>query len=216
MNTLGKFWEGLAPSDKHLDDRSKWGRFLYQEIIGRIQTPIKSVLDYGCGGGWVDVPFPERTEFHLVDICEENTVHARERLRATGHTGPIETYHYFDANGLPDWPLYKNLKGTIDLLICTVVINHLPNYRMYREVALFFGQLEPRWILLHQRHADHLRECGNIEEYKSHYGTGLLMPTGAFLDPFTDYETAFHALETDAFRFWGTPGYEFVLLKRTE
>lgn len=217
VSNLKKFWEGLAPSDKHLDDRSKWGLFLHREFISRIQTPIRSVLDYGCGGGWTDVPFPADTEFHLVDLCPDNVETAMNRILDSGHTGKIMPYYHFDKFDRPDWPYYKHLVGRIDLLICTLVINHFPSYQYYNDVAERFWQLRPRYMLLHQRHSKETYWQNDFDAYRKKYGIGLTMRTYDFLQPYEGmYDPIIHVLEDETFRFWGTPGYEFVLLKRTE
>jgi len=213
MNDLKEFWIGLAASDKHLDDRSKWARFIHLEIINRIKDQINSVLDYGCGGGWVSSLFHCDATINLVDLCFDSLTEASDRMAETGHK--FDAFYHFTPEGLPDRPYYGGLIGRIDLLICTLVINHFPDYAYFTQVADFWTSIKPKYMLLHQRHSDQLRECGNIEEYKLHYGTGLLMPTRAFLAPFiTEYEPIFHVIESETFKFWGTPGYEYVLLKR--
>lgn len=207
MKELAEFWKNLTPKDKHLDDRSKWAEFLGKELLSRIKEPIRSVVDYGPGGGWVDLNFDPSTEIHLFDICQESLDEAWRRLFENGFRDVVKYL-------LPPSGINPTL-NQIDLIICTLVINHFPNYAYFLSVAKLWKECKPKYIVFHQRHTDKTVESKDFEDYKIHYGRGLLMSTEDSLAPFlSEYREIYHSLEDERFGFWGIPGYEFFILKR--
>lgn len=215
MEELTKFWDGLAPGDKHLIEKKGWAGFIAGELLSRIKEPISTVVDYGCGGGWIDLNFSAETNIHLFDICQESLDEAEKRLKQHLFVSVIKHLTGDYPADPSTWKVFNGISVPVDLLICTLVVNHFPDLIYYQDIVGAWCSLKPKYIILHQRHSDETVESADFEDYKMHYGSGLTMSTADVLHPFSgEYTEIYHTLESATFGKWNTPGYEFFILKR--
>ena len=213
MNWLSDFWRTLQAADKHLDDRRAWGRFIHAEIISRIRGPIRRVIDYGCGGGWVSMHFPADAEIILVDIDPGVLTTAERRLRRTGH-GKVGMILL---DGEPSKKPFASLSGAVDVLVCTMVIPHFPGCEYFEGVVGAWKAIGPQYIALSTRWAPKTAGRSDEAEYKTRYGQGLLLASDDVRELFAaaGYDELYHFREAGAVKRWGTEGYEYWLFART-
>ncbi len=195
---LKDFWESLSDFDKHLDDRLKWGQSLHSRILSFLPE-IKTVMDYGSGGGWVSLGFEKNSQIILVDIVEKNLIVAKNRL-IKKHFSKVETVCSFDEYSFPIHNEFEKYKNKLDLIMCFLVINHFPSYYYYNIIVRFWEWLNPTYIAIQWRNLKKrmptntigLHEFEFIDDYKKKFGIGLLMNEEYAMKPFNNYEKIFY------------------------
>lgn len=209
VDDLHEFWANNADESArhHCEETDGWADFIdarFGDYISAGETG--TALEWGCGQGNISRKLAARVDgLHLVDILDASLEKATESL-AKDNRAPASTTRVSSATDA-NLPI-----DSVDVLLCTAVVQHFPTVAYWREVASLWNSLSPDTIVLQTRHGEENRETKN---YRTEYFTALWLSTDEVLSQFPNYEVAFHHCDTKEDHIWSpVTHYEFFVLKR--
>jgi SAM-dependent methyltransferase len=138
-----EFWENCRQFYAHLREHAYVKcKDIYTRALSLVDIEGKTVIDYGCGGGWTGRMMSERGigKYIGIDIAERSLNFARRTMG--GHPG---AEFYLAPINLA--------KIAADALVCFSVIQHMPKAVMHDFLKNLDGSGIPL-LLLHVRHAE--------------------------------------------------------------
>ncbi len=167
MSQAGDFWRSSVV-ETNVRDQSHWlGEGRWQDAhqwtaighkhfaqverlrgLAQRATPIRSMLEWGPGGGANAVIFaPHVQTYYGVDISEANLIECHRQLSQRGFTDfrpiLIRVQHPTD--------VLRQINSPLDLILCTAVFQHFPNQAYGRTVLELMHQiLTPQGVALIQ------------------------------------------------------------------
>lgn len=108
--------------------------------VGVLDLAEKTIVDFGCGGGWIGKYFPEIKQYIGIDIAARSIEKAKEN-------NPNSEFFQI----IPDKPFINIKNFDIDIFICLNVIHHFPDKEYFDFFFKELNQINTKQILLNIR-----------------------------------------------------------------
>lgn len=195
------FWNNCPPGYAHLvDKRNLTGNYLsklQQEFIDVINWENKTIIDYGCGGGWLGLYlFKEKNlkKYVGIDIASRSLRVAAERLKKYNcefHLIPFT---------------FKNA----DIFVSQACIQHFPNEEFLIDFLRNINQSTIHTVMLHIRYAQETIFSGAYLNEDAGIGSACLTNENYILNYLSNYKL----LKGNLIDI-GTP-HKYLILERLE
>lgn len=149
MNNVRKFWETCRANYAHLRNNWTWDKESYRKtyfedtFLNHINFENKTVIDYGCGGGYLGIHLFENygiKKYIGIDIADRSLITTRKNLDGynfEAHMTPID----FCVLGA-------------DVFITLATMQHFPDEKYLRLFLKNINESEISKVVLHIRHGE--------------------------------------------------------------
>ena len=185
-NSLQEFWDfHVRKSDKHFSDHLdvgwrglilKSGRKLMSLMDG---LDIKTVIDWGCGGGIISQELCNKYAVVLLDISLDSILEAEKKCDALGSIVYPQEYSLF-------------AKQKVDCIFSHAVIHHFPSIEYFKNILFEWKQLRPKYLALQIKSTD--GDTWSDKEYYNFRGylNGLVLNRDHFVELLNEYGFVLH------------------------
>lgn len=170
MYSIKNIWSSTNQGWRHITknmDQSKKQRIIKRVDKNLLDNPlydeVKTVLDWGCGGGLLaKVLLDKGLDVYVVDLVE----HSIES--ALGYAVGISYTQLIDE----DIETFKYVGPKPDVIFCNEVIQHFPNYEYFTKVLnIWTEDIKPNYISLQVKLGEKTKSA---ENYKKDFLNGLI------------------------------------------
>lgn len=192
--SLRQHWEDTVPkSHKHLartmppDKVRNHVRRCREHFMGRVDlSRIRTVLDWGCGGGLLARAWQEVAAVVILDISRESLEGCRRNLAEPPVASLLLPDHLesFQAPQLP-----------IDLIHCSSVIQHFPSLAYWQHIAATWKSMAPLFLAFQTKIGPDGDHAGDYFE-GTNYLEGVILSVSSTIRTFEDlYDCTYFAQE---------------------
>jgi len=170
MDNIKNIWSSTNQGWRHIIgkmSREKQERIIYRVDNNLLSNPlyenVKSVLDWGCGGGLLSkVLLDKGLDVYVVDLVEHSI------KSALNYSVDISYSQLIDE----DIEKFKYLGPKPDVIFSHAVIQHFPNYDYFTKVLKIWTEdIKPNYISIHVKLGE---ETKSAENYKKEFLNGLI------------------------------------------
>lgn len=170
MHNIKNIWSSTNQGWRHIIknmDQSKKQRIIKRVNKNLLDNPlydeVKTVLDWGCGGGLLSkVLLDKGLDVYVVDLVEHSIESALNYAVGISYSQLIDE----------DIEKFKYLGPKPDVIFSHAVIQHFPNYDYFTKVLKIWTEdIKPNYISIHVKLGE---ETKSAENYKKEFLNGLI------------------------------------------
>lgn len=170
MHNIKNIWSSTNKGWRHIIknmDQSKKQRIIKRVNKNLLNNPlydeVKTVLDWGCGGGLLSkVLLDKGLGVYVVDLVEDSIESALDYVSNISYSQLIDE----------DIEKFKYLGPKPDVIFSHAVIQHFPNYDYFTKVLKIWTEdIKPNYISIHVKLG---KETKSAENYKKDFLNGLI------------------------------------------
>jgi len=182
MHNIKNIWSSTNQGWRHIIgkmSREKQERIIYRVDNNLLSNPlyenVKSVLDWGCGGGLISKVLLEKGyDVYVVDLIQDSLDSALKYASGISYNQLIDE----------DETKIKYSGPKPDVIFCNEVIQHFPSYEYFKNILnIWTYDINPNYISIQVKLGEETKSAKN---YQSDFLNGLIFNENQLIENFSE------------------------------